>query len=82
MGADTKNIEKDIDDLPKSSANYTALTPLGFLERAALVHPHRPSLIHGSLHYTWHHTYTRCRRFASALNKRSVGAGSTVLSQL
>lgn len=78
MGADIKNTEKDIDDLPKNSANFTALTPLGFLERAALVHPHRPSLIHGSLQYTWHDTYTRCRRLASALNKRSVGAGSTV----
>lgn len=82
MGADIKNTEKDIDDLPKNPANYTALTPLGFLERAALVHPHRPSLIHGSLHYTWHDTYTRCRRLASALSKHSVGAGSTVLSQL
>ncbi|WOH07343.1 hypothetical protein DCAR_0726773 [Daucus carota subsp. sativus] len=73
-----KITEKDIDDLPKNPANYTALTPLGFLERAALVHPHRPSLIHGSLRYTWHDTYARCRRLASALLSRSVGAGSTV----
>ncbi|KAE9453259.1 hypothetical protein C3L33_14840, partial [Rhododendron williamsianum] len=29
--------ERDIDDLPKNAANYTALTPLWFLDRAALV---------------------------------------------
>jgi acyl-CoA synthetase (AMP-forming)/AMP-acid ligase II len=71
-------VERDIDDLPKKAANYTALTPLPFLERAALVHPHRKSLINGSLHYTWLQTYTRCRRLASALSNHSVGFGSTV----
>lgn len=50
-------VEEDIDDLPKNDANYTALTPLWFLERAALVHPDRKSLIHGSRHYTWSQTY-------------------------
>ncbi|KAJ4723210.1 CoA ligase [Melia azedarach] len=68
----------DIDDLPKTAANYTALTPLWFVERAATVHPSRISVIHGSKHYTWLQTYRRCRRFASALSKLSVGLGSTV----
>ncbi|KAL2464213.1 Acetate/butyrate--CoA ligase AAE7 [Forsythia ovata] len=71
-------VERDIDDLPKNPANYTALTPLGFLERAALVHPTRKSVIHGSLTYTWQDTYRRCRRLASALDKRAVTFGSTV----
>ncbi|KAL2534668.1 Acetate/butyrate--CoA ligase AAE7 [Abeliophyllum distichum] len=71
-------VERDIDDLPKNPANYTALTPLGFLERAALVHPTRKSVIHGSLTYTWQDTYRRCRRLASALAKRAVTFGSTV----
>ncbi|XP_071909901.1 acetate--CoA ligase CCL3-like [Coffea arabica] len=70
--------EKDIDHLPKNAANYTAFTPLGFLARAALVHPSRTSIIHGSDHYTWLQTYRRCRRLASALIKRSVTFGSTV----
>ncbi|XP_027164664.1 acetate/butyrate--CoA ligase AAE7, peroxisomal [Coffea eugenioides] len=70
--------EKDIDDLPKNAANYTALTPLVFLQRAALVHPDRTSIIHGSNRYTWLQTYQRCRRLASALAKRSVTFGSTV----
>ncbi|PSS01529.1 Acetate/butyrate--CoA ligase AAE7, peroxisomal like [Actinidia chinensis var. chinensis] len=70
--------ERDIDDLPKNAANYTSLTPLWFLERAALVHPHRHSVVHGSVRYTWLQTYHRCRRLASALSHRSVGFGSTV----
>jgi len=70
--------EGDIDDLPKNEANYTALTPLWFLERAATVHPTRTSLIHASLRYTWRQTYLRCRRLASALSSHSVGPSSTV----
>ncbi|KAH7676523.1 Butyrate--CoA ligase protein [Dioscorea alata] len=70
--------ERDIDDLPKNPANFTALTPLWFLDRAALVHPNRPSVIHGSVRFTWADTYRRCRRLASALSRRSIGPGSTV----
>nr|CAB3501063.1 unnamed protein product [Digitaria exilis] len=70
--------ERDIDDLPRNDANYTALTPLWFLERAAVAHPARASVVHGPVRYTWADTYTRCRRLASALARRSVGHGSTV----
>ncbi|KAG8499567.1 hypothetical protein CXB51_006125 [Gossypium anomalum] len=69
---------RDIDDLPKNKANYTALTPLWFLERADAVHPTRKAVVHGSRTYTWLQTYQRCRRLASALAKRSIGAGSTI----
>ncbi|GAU13777.1 hypothetical protein TSUD_82860 [Trifolium subterraneum] len=72
------SIRKDIDELPKNAANYTALTPLWFLERVAKVHPTRKSLIHGSRHYTWQQTYQRCRRFASALSHCSIGLGNIV----
>ncbi|XP_077240815.1 acyl-activating enzyme 7 [Tasmannia lanceolata] len=71
-------VERDIDELPKNDANYTALTPLWFLERAATVHPNRKSIVHGSLQYTWLDTYHRCRRFASSLSNHSIGPGSTV----
>jgi len=71
---------RDIDDLPKIPANYTALTPLWFLDRAAVVHPTRKSVIHGSREYTWRQTYDRCRRLASALADRSIGPGSTVFA--
>lgn len=62
----------------KNPANYTSLTPLWFLERAATVHPTRISIVHESVQYTWQETYQRCRRFASALSNRSLGLGSTV----
>ncbi|KAL2341607.1 hypothetical protein Fmac_009547 [Flemingia macrophylla] len=71
-------MDRDIDDLPKNDANHTALTPLWFLERAALVHPTRRSVVHGSQHYTWHQTYQRCCRLASALSNLSIGLGHTV----
>ena len=70
--------ERDIDDLPRNDANYTALTPLWFLERAALAQPGRASVVHGPVRYTWADTYRRCRSLASALARRSVGHGSTV----
>ncbi|CAN1194968.1 Acetate--CoA ligase CCL3 [Linum perenne] len=69
---------RDIDELPKHEANYTALTPLWFLQRAAIIHPTRSSLVHGSITYTWLDTYRRCRRLASALSGHSIGPGSTV----
>ncbi|GER31417.1 AMP dependent ligase, partial [Striga asiatica] len=62
----------------QSETNYTALTPPGFLERVALVHPTSKSVIHGSVSYTWHQTYRRCRQLASALTKRGVTFGCTV----
>ncbi|PIA61137.1 hypothetical protein AQUCO_00300569v1 [Aquilegia coerulea] len=71
-------VEEDIDELPKNDANYTALTPIWFLERASLVHPQRKSIIHGSIQYTWLQTYQRCRRLASALLNHSIGVGKTV----
>ena len=65
-------------DLDKHPANYAALTPLSFLERAALVYPNRVSIIHGQRTFTWKDTYTRCRRLASALAQRGIGPGDTV----
>jgi fatty-acyl-CoA synthase len=35
------------DDLPRNQANYTPLTPLTFIERAAYVYPDKPSVVHG-----------------------------------
>ncbi|MDO8249206.1 MAG: acyl-CoA synthetase [Rhodoferax sp.] len=68
--------------LDRNSANHTALSPLSFLERSALVYPDRVSLIHGELHFTWSQTYSRCRRLASALARHGVGAGDTVAAML
>ena len=69
-------------ELPKTSANFVALTPLTFLERAASVYPRRVSVVHGDASFTWAQTYERCRRLASALQKRGVGYGDTVAAML
>ena len=54
------------------------MTPLWFLDRAALIRPNKTSLLHGPLCYTWRETYNRCRRLASSLSKHSIGLDSTV----
>jgi len=68
--------------LDKNPANYTSLTPISFLERAAYVYPDRLSVIHGRQRMTWKETYARCRRLASALARRGIGVGDTVAVML
>ncbi|HYQ91496.1 MAG TPA: AMP-binding protein, partial [Candidatus Competibacteraceae bacterium] len=68
--------------LDKNAANFTTLTPLTFLERAAAVYPNRIATIHGPLRQTWDETYRRCRQLASALQKRGIGLGHTVAVML
>jgi len=65
-------------DLAKNPANYVPLSPLGFLERAASVHPDRVAVVHGAHRQSWAETYRRCRQFASALAQRGIGPGDTV----
>jgi fatty-acyl-CoA synthase len=64
--------------LDKTAANHVPLTPLQFLERAALAYPDKTSIIHGARRYTWAETYARARRLASALANRGIAKGSTV----
>lgn len=64
--------------LDQSPANHVPLTPLGFLDRAALVHPERVAIIHGELQRTWAQTRERCYRLASALVGKGVLPGDTV----
>jgi fatty-acyl-CoA synthase len=64
--------------LDKNEANFAALTPLSFLERAASVYPDRVSIIHGDTRYTWSQTYKRCCLLASALLKMGISEGDTV----
>ena len=68
--------------LDRNAANYTALTPVSFLAKAAGVYPDRVAVIHGSLQRTWRETYTRARRLASALARRGIGRGDTVAAML
>ena len=65
-------------DLDKNDANFTPLSPLSFLIRAAEVYPNRTSIIHGKKQFTWSETYKRSKQLASALSKRGIGKGDTV----
>ncbi len=69
-------------DLDCNRANYTPLSPLTFIERAASVYPDRPAVVHGAIRRNWAETYARCRRLASALNRRGIGLGDTVAAML
>ncbi|MBB6340324.1 fatty-acyl-CoA synthase [Pseudomonas fluvialis] len=64
--------------MPPVAANFQALSPLTFLERAGTVYPERVALINGPLRQTWGETYARCRRLGSALAARGIGLGDTV----
>lgn len=64
--------------MPREAANFQALSPLSFIERAASVYPERLAIIHGPQRQTWAQTYRRCIRLASALHQRGIGLGDTV----
>ena len=68
--------------LGKTPANYTPLTPLSFLPKAASVYPNRIAVIHGARRYTWAQLYARARRLASALKQRGIAKGDTVAAML
>ncbi|KAF1709483.1 acyl-CoA synthetase [Pseudoxanthomonas kalamensis DSM 18571] len=69
-------------DLDRNPANYTPLSPLSFLRKAAAVHPQRLAVVHGERRLTWSQVYTRCRQLASALQRRGIGRGDTVAAML
>lgn len=69
-------------DLPRTAANFAAISPLSFLERTAEVYPHRTAVIHGPLRRTWSQVYERCRRLASALRGAGLGKGDTIAVML
>ena len=68
--------------LERNAANFTPITPLLFIERAAQVYPERIAIVHGNLRQTWKQTYERCCRFADALQKNGIGLGDTVAVML
>ncbi len=65
-------------NLEKNKANYTPLSPLSFLARAADVYPEYPSVIYGHKQYQWRQTRERCTRLGAALQKIGVTKDQTV----
>jgi fatty-acyl-CoA synthase len=68
--------------LDKNAANFVALSPLSYIQRAARVYPDRLAILYGERRQTWSQTYERCCRLASALAARGVGEGDTVAVML
>ncbi|MGE3783433.1 MAG: AMP-binding protein, partial [Alphaproteobacteria bacterium] len=68
----------DAPHLGRNKANFTALTPLGFLERAAAVYPDKLAVVDEGRRFTYREFHERCRRFADALHRRGIGRGDTV----
>ena len=64
--------------LAKNPANFTALTPLSFLQRTADIYGGREAIIYGDRSYTWHQCHERCLRMASSLTELGIGKGDTV----
>ena len=65
-------------ELQKTPANHTPLSPVSILKRVEKVHPEMPAQIHGKIRRNWGEVAKRCKRLASALQKRGVGTGDTV----
>ena len=64
--------------LDKQAANYSALTPLGFLKRSAWVFPRKTAVIDDDGQLTYAALHERCLRMASALSSLGIGRADTV----
>ena len=64
--------------MERDAANYVPLTPLSFLARSAAVYPTKTAVIYGDCAFTYSEFSARCRRLASALQRRGIGVGDTV----
>ncbi|MBM21668.1 MAG: acyl-CoA synthetase [Stappia sp.] len=69
-------------DLDKTQANYTPLSPLSFLARAASIFPDHTAIVHGSSRTVYAEFYARTRRLASALAARGICKNDTVTVML
>ena len=69
-------------DLDPNPANFTALSPVSFVERSAEIFGDLNAVVHGSRRYTWAQTRDRSARLAGALRSLGVGRGSTVSAML
>ena len=65
-------------DLDRNAANYQPLTPITFLERAAMTFPDHVAIVHGAQRVSYDAFWRRSLRLASALSRRGIGKGETV----
>ena len=64
--------------LPAVQANYTPLSPLGFLSRSRDVYPDRAALIHGTRSLSWEEVHRRCLVGAARLSALGIRTGDVV----
>ncbi len=69
---------ENYDSLGKNQANYVALSPLSFLNRAERLHGARTAIIYGDLRRNWAELCDRIRAVASGLKAKGIGKGDTV----
>jgi fatty-acyl-CoA synthase len=69
-------------DLPRTSANFAALSPVSFVERTAEVFGDLPAVVHGARRCDWATLRERSARLAAALRALGVGPGDTVSTML
>ena len=65
-------------ELTKNSANFTPLNPVTFLKKAAYIFPKRKSIVYNDRSYNWEETYSRCKKFASALHISGYKKGDII----
>src|SRR5260370_40714678 len=58
--------------LSKTAANFAALTPLTFIERAASVYPTMPAISHGAVRRDWAQTYPPTRLLPPPLTPQAI----------
>src|SRR2546428_6431196 len=68
--------------LKAGPANYTPLSPIVFLLRAAEIYPERVAAVHGRVRHTYARFHERAQRLASALHKVGVRRGAVVSAML
>jgi fatty-acyl-CoA synthase len=70
------------DGIARTPVNFVPLSPLPLLERAALVFPDRPAVVHAGATTFWRCFRDRAVKLASALDRRGIGRGETVAALL
>jgi fatty-acyl-CoA synthase len=68
--------------LKPGPANFSALSPVTFLPRAAEIFPDRVAVIHGNTRLRYAELHDRARRLASALSRSGVNRGDVVSAML
>ncbi|MFK4826088.1 acyl-CoA synthetase [Paenochrobactrum sp. BZR 588] len=65
-------------NLDRCAANYQPLSPIGYLERAAMTFPDQLAVVHGNTRHSYRDFWKRCKQLAAALHHQGLGKGDTV----